>query len=214
LDSGAFGVGSFNGLSNTPSAVENPFNQAIDRAACSFDIPQVLRVNGLVALPFHGNRMVEGWQISGILSRYGGIPFNVNTGFDRAGFTSGNTPRPNYVAGCNPYAGAQTILEWFNPACFTLQPVGTFGNTGRNSLRGPGFFDTDISLSKDTKLTEQFRLQFRAEFFNIFNHENLGMPNANVFSASGKINGSAGVIGGPNAGTTPRQIQFGLKLNF
>jgi hypothetical protein len=95
-----------------------------------------------------------------------------------------------------------------------LQPVGTDGNTGRNSLRGPNFFNTDIALLKDTKVSEQFRIQFRAEFFNIFNHENLAFPNSNVFSASGAINGSAGHITASNAGSTPRQIQFGLKLNF
>ena len=206
--------GSFNGLSNTPSAVENPFNQAIDHGPCGFDIPQVLSVNGLYALPFHGNRFVEGWQISGILSAFNGIPLNVNTGFDRAGFTSGETPRPNYVGGCNPYTGAQTVSEWFNPQCYALEPVGTLGNTGRDTLRGPGFFNTDFSLSKDTRLTEQIKLQFRAEFFNIFNHENLGNPNMNVFSASGAYNASAGVITASNAGTTPRQIQFALKLTF
>ena len=216
MDNGAFGVGSFNGATtgSTPSAAENPFNQSIDHSVCGYDIPQVLRVNGLWALPFHGNRIVEGWQLSGILSAYDGVPFNVNTGFDRAGFASGETPRPNYVSGCDPYAGAQTVGEWFNPHCYTLEPVGTLGNTGRNTLRGPGFFNTDISLSKDTKITEQFRLQFRAEFFNVFNHENLSNPNNNVFSASGAYNTSAGVITASNTGSTPRQIQFGLKLNF
>jgi hypothetical protein len=60
--------------------------------------------------------------------------------------------------------------------------VGTVGNTGRDSLRGPSFFNTNISLSKDNKLSELFRLQFRAEFFNIFNHENLFFPNSMVFN--------------------------------
>src|SRR5581483_4691979 len=209
IDYGAFGVGSFNGLSSTPAGVENPFNQRIDRAPCSYDITHVLRVNGLVALPFHGNRIVEGWQISGILSNYSGVPFNVYTGFDRAGFIAGNSPRPNYIDGCDPYAGARTISHWFNPACYSLEPVGTFGNTGRNTLRGPGFFDTDISLAKDTRLTEQIHLQFRAEFFNIFNHENFGNPNNNIFSASTLYNASAGTITSTNPGSTPRQIQFG-----
>jgi hypothetical protein len=214
MDDGAFGVGSFNGLSTTPSAVENPFNQAIDHGVCSFDIAQVLRVNGLVALPFRGNRIVEGWQISGILNTYGGIPVNVNTGFDRAAFGSGNTPRPNYVGGCDPYSGARIVSHWFNTSCYQLQPVGTFGNTGRNTLRGPRFFNTDISLSKDTRLTEQFRMQFRAEVFNIFNHENFANPSNNVFSASGAVNAAAGVITSSNFGSTPRQIQFGLKFTF
>ena len=194
--------------------MENPFNQAIDRAVCGFDIPQVLRVNGLWALPFHGNRLVSGWQVSGILSAYNGVPINVDAGFDRADFSSGERARPNYVAGCDPYAGAQRVGEWYNPHCYTLEPVGTLGNTGRNTIRGPGFFDTDFSLSKDTQLTERFKLQFRAEIFNIFNHENFANPNNLVFSASGAYNASAGTITATNAGSTPRQIQFGLKLNF
>ncbi len=233
LDIGAFGLASFNGVGFTPSVVMNPFNQANDRGPCSYDITHILRVNGTVALPFHGNRFVEGWQISGILSRYSGVPFNVNTGFDRAGLVVNNTPRPNYTPNnpevtvngkfypaCNnqPFIGSLTM--WFNPNCYALEPVGTFGNTGRNTLRGPGFFNTDIALTKDTKVSEQFRIQFRAEFFNIFNHPNLWLPGNNVFTAPnaanplGAFSGSAGVITGSNPGSTPRQIQLGLKLIF
>ena len=216
MDDGELGVTSFDGTttSSTPGVIENPFNQSIDRAVCGFDVPHVLRINGLWTLPFKGNRLVTGWQLSGILSSYDGVPLNANVGFDRAGFSSGNSPRPNYVSGCDIYAGAHTVNEWFNPQCFTLEPVGTFGNTGRNTLRGPSFFDTDISLSKDTVIKEQIKVQFRAEIFNIFNHENLGNPNNAIFSATGAYNAAAGVISASNAGTTPRQIQFGLKLNF
>ena len=80
-------------------------------------------------------------------------------------------------------------------------------------MRGPGFFNADVSLLKDTKITEQVKLQFRAQFFNIFNHENLFLPNSMLFSASGP-NSSAGLITASNPGSTPRQIQFGLKLTF
>ena len=72
----------------------------------------------------------------------------------------GNSPRANYIGGRDSYAGGRTVAQWFNPACYSLQPVGTFGNTGRNLLRGPHFFN-NIALLKDTKLSEQFRLQFR-----------------------------------------------------
>jgi len=228
LDTGAFGISSYNGPA-TPGAVMNPFNQTTDRGPCSYDLTHTLRLNSIVALPFHGNRLVEGWQISGILSAYGGPPFNVAAGFDRAVFqtAAGNTPRPNYAPNnpaltqgaitypaCNNQPIIGSVPAWFNPNCFQLEPVGTFGNTGRNSLRGPGFFNTDIALLKDTKLSERFRLQFRAEFFNILNHENFGLPSVNVFSASSAINGSAGLITASNANSTPRQIQFGLKLMF
>lgn len=187
---------------------------SLSQGGCGYDFTNVVRLNGLWALLFHGNRFTEGWQLSGILSKYGGVPINLNAAYDVADFTSGNQPRPNYVAGCNPYAGAQTVSEWFNPACYTLQPVGTFGDTGRNTLCGPSFFDTDISLAKEFKLTERFKLQFRAEIFNIFNHENFANPNNNVFSASGAVNASAGTITASNVGSTPRQMQFGLKLIF
>ena len=237
MDDGAFGVGSFNGSAATPSAVENPYNQAPDRGPCSYDIPKVLRVNGLWALPFHGNRLKDGWQLSGIANTYGGVPINVNTGFDRAGFTSGNTPRPNYVpdapaatiGGINYPAcnndpilgrdGLNSIGRWFNANCYALQPVGTFGDTGRNTLRGPGFFNMDVSLLKDTRISERFKLQFRAEFFNIFNHANFANPNNNVFSTPTAANPTgiaapAGTITASNAGSTPRQIQLALKLTF
>jgi hypothetical protein len=95
-----------------------------------------------------------------------------------------------------------------------LQPAGTYGNVGRNTLRGPNFFNLDMALLKDTKLAESFALQFRAEFFNILNHENFDLPANNVFSASGAINASAGRITGTSPGSQPRQIQFALKLTF
>ena len=224
IDDGAFGVGSFNTLTVTPAVVENPFNQKIDKAVCSYDIPNVFRVNGLWVLPFHGKtaiakKFIDGWQISGITNRYNGIPINVNSGFDVAGFTSGNTPRPNYVAGCDPYAGARIVTHWFNTSCYTLQTPGTFGNMGRNTLRGPSFFNMDLSLSKETMIREQIKLQFRWEVFNITNHENFGNPGNNFFSASGTNpagtpNASAGLITSSNLGSSPRQMQFGLKLTF
>ena len=155
------------------------------------------------------------------------MPFNVNTGFDRAGFLSGSTPRPNYAPNnpaltlngvtypaCNNQPIVGSVALWFNPNCYALQPAGTFGNAGRNTLRGPSFFNTDISASKNTKVNEQLSVQFRAELFNIFNHPNFALPNNNVFSASGAINASAGRITASNYGGQPRQIQFGLKFMF
>ncbi|MDP8990649.1 MAG: hypothetical protein M3N41_11295, partial [Acidobacteriota bacterium] len=220
IDDGAFAVGSFNGISSTPSGLANPFDQKSDRGPCSYDTTHVLRVNGVVALPFHGNRLVEGWQISGILSASSGLPFNVYTGMDRSGLGPINLfSRPNYVSGCDPYAGAQTVAQWFNPACYSLQAAGTTGNTARNSLRGPGFFNADISLLKDTKISEKLRVQFRAEFFNFLNHENFALPNSMLYSGTNTTvvvanTGTAGKITSSAPGSTPRQIQFGLKLNF
>ncbi len=221
--------------SNSPNGESDPYNFSLDKGVCSFDINQSLRVNGLIALPFRGNRLVEGWQVSGIASASTGLPFNIGNGFDIVGYQGSGTPRPNYIAGCNPTAGAfswagvqytaGTPERWFNPNCFSVPAVGTLGNTGRNTGRGPGFFDTDLALIKDTRITEAVRMQFRAEFFNIFNHTNFAVPaTAAIFvaGAAGQCQVSGAGCGGPNstAGAitdtvgTARQIQFALKVVF
>jgi hypothetical protein len=214
MDNGALGIGSLNGPgggSGAPSSAQNPYNNTPDWAVCSYDLTNVLRANGLYALPFHANRLVSGWQISTILSDYSGVPFTIGTGFSNTVDPSGDSPRANWVYGCNPTGITQDRLEWFNPACFTTPAAGLLGNLGRNTLRGPGFFDWDVALLKDTKLTERTNLQFRAEFFNILNHENFANPNPVPASQSAP---TAGQITSSNGGTTPRQIQFALKLRF
>jgi hypothetical protein len=97
-----------------------------------------------------------------------------------------------------------------------LPIAGTYGNVGRGTLTGPGLADVDVSLFKNTGITEKTTLQFRAEFFNILNRANYGPPNATVFSitpgAPPAISPSAGLI--TTTATFPRQIQLGLKLIF
>jgi hypothetical protein len=231
IDNGAT-LGSLN--SNTPGTVENPYNQSVDKGPCGFDVRHTLRVNGLATLPFKGNRLVEGWQLSGIASANTGLPFNISTGFDAVGYAGSGTPRPNYVSGCDPTSGtytwlgnqytAQTPSSWFNPNCFTVQAPGTLGNVGRNIGIGPSIFDLDLSIAKDTRITENTRLQFRAEFFNILNHPNFALPSAAVFVAgpTGACTATGDGCASPNiqagkitatAGTS-RQIQFGLKFIF
>jgi hypothetical protein len=192
---------------NTP---ENPYNVLMDKGLCGFDIRNTLRVNGVWSLPFHGNRLKDGWQFSGIETAYGGVPVNITTGVSRA-FTQ-SPDRPNYAAGCAIQQG--NVNQWFNPACFTLQPAGTLGDLGRDVALGPGLLTTDLALLKETKIRESMNLQFRAEFFNIFNRANFGLPVATVFSsATGPVENSqfgkiTSIVG------TPRQVQLALKLIF
>jgi len=213
-DDGAY-LGSFN--TNGTGAFTNPYNLASDEAVCSHDVTHVFKINGLWALPFKANRLVSGWQISGILSKTSGLSMNVQDGYDEAagGTPVAMTPRPNYVSGCDVHVGK--VDQWYNPLCFTLQEPGTLGNLGRNIVRGPGFFNTDLALLKDTNIRESMNLQFRAEFFNIFNHTNYGLPSAGsgggaLFTSGGARLGSAGQITTMNG--IPRQIQFALKLIF
>ena len=176
----------------------------------------------MYAVPFKQNRVVSGWQLSGGLTEQSGPPWNVVIGFDESGNTIANQ-RPNIVLPRdNIYTG--NINQWVNPAAFTLPAPGTFGNLQRDSLHGPGISNLDFSVLKDTRITEKVRLQFRAEFFNILNHANFGLPggiggtpaavNAFVAAANGAGNPNA-VFGKITTTTTnSRQIQFALKLLF
>jgi len=209
IDNGGY-LGSFNAAST--AEFTDPYNTNTDKAVCSFDQTHVFKLNGLYALPFHGNRFVEGWQLTGILTANSGLPVNISDGYDEAtgGSTVALVPRPNYVSGCQQIVGK--IDEWFNPGCYSLEAPGTLGNLGRNTVRGPGFKDFDFALLKDTKLREAMSLQFRAEFFNIFNIDNYGLPNNTLYLGGGGPNLPAGQI--TSEAGKPRQIQFALKLIF
>jgi hypothetical protein len=101
--------------------------------------------------------------------------------------------------------------QWFDPTAFALPTAGTFGSVGRGILRGPGLADVDLSLLKNTAVTEHVSVQFRAEFFNAFNHVNLGPPNTTLFSGT-SVSPSAGLIS--TLATDSRRIQFGLKVLY
>src|SRR5262249_36741812 len=134
------------------------------------------------------------------------------TGANTSGNVFTNNPdRPSW----NPSFSGQKILGkptgWYDANAFILPAFGTYGNTPRGALIGPNFRELDLSIFKNTKLTEGISLQFRAESFNLLNHANFGIPNITPFSGTG-ISPTAGVI--TNTIGTSRQIQFGLKLIF
>jgi len=139
-----------------------------------------------------------------------GRPFTVallseidNSGTGRSILGFGANDRPNVVG--NPEFSNPTTSQWFNTAAFAFPAPGTFGNAGRNILDGPGYQNVNASLVKNTHLTEQVNLQFRAEFFNLFNHPNFNLPDNFLGSPT------FGVI---SSAREPRHIQFGLKLLF
>jgi len=179
---------------------------------CVTDIRHNLVVNAVYRLPFHGNRLKDGWQLTGIETYRTGLPYTITTGFDRSLVSNTfDQTRPNLIAGCDITAN-QSVAHWFNPACFALQDAGTIGNAGRSIGTSPGYVATDFSLTKDTRISERVSAQLRAELFNIFNHTNLGLPAAGVFSSTGLVNSNAGAI--TSIIGNSRQIQFGLKLLF
>ncbi|MCM3869877.1 MAG: TonB-dependent receptor [Pyrinomonadaceae bacterium] len=190
-------------------------------------------------------RIGDGWQVNGILTLKSGSPFHVNL-FDDYNGTGEFFPRPDLVG--DPYAGTSgherfLNLEAFKVPC-TLDPAGDgsagsclpgtqhFGSLGRNSLIGPSYRNFDFSIFKTTPITEQVRVELRAEIFNIFNHPNFSSPLLPGFSADASFNGIDSVtgrgqgflpitvtpdvgIGNPFlGGGGSRNIQFALRLLF
>jgi hypothetical protein len=152
-----------------------------------------------------------GWQVNGITSAQSGFPFTPRLANGSSDINSGpgGIVRP-YLVGNPTLTSGQSIHDWFNVAAFAVPgqdgtPAYTFGNAGRNILRGPNTANLDFSLFKTFRLRERLKLEFRSEFFNIFNHPNFGLPNPNVDQPQ------AGII---TVASDPREIQFALKLLF
>jgi hypothetical protein len=175
----------------------------------SWDLPlgqgrQFLSGRGLLS------SLLSGWAACGIVTVQSGAPFtiallpvidNSNTGIETLGFGANN--RPNRTAfGKLQNPGAD---RWFDTSAFTFAPYGSFGNSGRNILDGPGYRDFSVSLAKDTRFGEALDLQFRTEFFNALNETNFNLPDNFLGSPS---------FGRIASARNPRRIQFGLKLIF
>ena len=213
-------------IDNTSSATEgntgppNPFNFNSARGPADFDQEFRFVTSGNYSLPkFHytgvGNVLLNGWQLNAIASVYSGLPFTVLSGTDRSLSGIGNDYADIIGDPARP-AGVSQVREFFNTAAFVQAAIGTFGDIGRNSLRGPGFFDIDASVFKDFRLTERAQLQFRAEAFNLENRPNFCLPScpgANPSNTNATV--SSGVtFGRITSAADPRVLQFALKLAF
>jgi outer membrane receptor protein involved in Fe transport len=197
----------YTSLNSQGVILQDSYNEQANRGLSDFDARQRFVFSGLYELPFKGNQLVEGWQLSAILQSQSGNPVTIVV--NNASFTgNNNTVRPNSTG---PIAIVGTPARWFDTTPFAI-PVGTFGNLGRNVVIGPGFNNTDFSVIKRTKLGENKLIEFRAEFFDIFNHANFGQPGRVVGSATfGQITNTRFATG--DSGSS-RQIQFALKFKF
>ena len=146
----------------------------------------------------------SGWRATDIASIHSGFPFNVTAPYDVANTGSSAYQRPELVGQLFPAGFQQTLNEWFNKSALTVIPY-TYGNMGRNIMRAPDARGDIFGLIKATRLTERANAEFRAEFFNLFNHPNFNGPNVKMTSAS---------FGRVLSASDPRFIQFGLKLLF
>lgn len=185
-----------------------------------FDTANRISVNAIYALPFKGNRLIEGWQLSGISQWQTGNPLNVTTTSTFTG-TSG-VLHPNLLAPVQYELTrpSNVTVQWFNPATCTTATAGCifqlpstgFGNMSRNSLRGPGFADTDFSIEKNTTIYEAVKFQFRVDAFDIFNHPSFGNPNTSANSSTfGTISSTRFPVG--DLGSS-RQLQIVGKIIF
>jgi hypothetical protein len=199
---------------NQAQMILNRNDLPLDWGPSAFNIARQASFSASYDLPWSKstNRLIGGWQLNLITTLLSGFPFTPQIGSNRSGDGDTRNPdRPNVNPAFTGPVIVGTQTQWYNPNAFSLPTPGTYGNLGRGVYTGPGLADVDFSLFKNTRINERLNLQFRAEFFNILNHTNLGTPNATVFS-SGAISGSAGLI--TSTTTTSRQIQFGLKLIF
>ena len=168
-------------------------------------------------------RLVVGdWQFNGIVTLQTGSPYSVTASNDGLlGFA--RNVYPNCVG--DPFAGATTNPSLYtttgfliNPAAFSQPAPGTFGTCAPRKFFGPGIQTFDLSIFKNFRFTERWNLQFRAEFFNAFNHPNFAAPNTDIANPGsfGKVSNTLAPILGTDSGgpVDPREIQFALKLYF
>ena len=190
------------------NVIENPFLiHASTRGRSAFDLPHRLVFSYIWNLPGPTEGLIRhlagGWQMTGLWTMQSGWPYTPRTSSRTNNGTGG---RPDRV--CDGGLDNPTADRWFDTSCFTVPEIYTYGNSGRTILRGDHSYNLDMGVLKNfpiTALGEETRLQFRAEFFNLFNHANFGAPVRNLTS------GSAGAV---NTSAFGREIQFGLKFIF
>jgi hypothetical protein len=195
--------------------VENPYTYQNNRSVAGYDLTHVLSVNVVYEVPIGTGKMlathnrvvdyiVGGWQINTIAQAHSGLPYSISADGDIA--NTGNTgyERANIVG--NPGLSKPSALEWFNTSAFAIPATYTYGNSGRNILRGPAFWNLDASLFRKFPFTENKSLEFRAEAFNLANTVILGSPGSDISAPN------FGVITGTQ--NASRIIQFGAKLRF
>lgn len=194
----------------------NPYDLRADYAPAGFDRTHAFSLGHILEVPVGrgrrylgdmgtaGQLILGGWQFTGMTTAYSGRPFTPIIG-DNSSLNSNFTLRPDQIG--DPSANVPSGL-WFNPAAYTAPGPFVEGTAGRNSLRGPGFFEADWALGKAFRITEGQSLAFTWQNFNAFNHVNRGLPVNDIGSTS------VGTITSLETFAIPRTMQFSLRYNF
>jgi hypothetical protein len=187
---------------------QNPYDRNADRGNCLFDHRNVFNTSFVVVSPTFDQRwerlLMGNWQLSSSFNYTSGTWTTPLVGVDNSR-TGVGWDRPNVVSSQPLYPSNQSHSNWFSPASFTPNAIGTYGNAGRNSILAPGSVILNTGLSRIFPVKEQMRFEFRFEMFNALNHPNFSLPQTTMTSAQfGQITSAA----------DPRILQFGLKFYF
>jgi hypothetical protein len=194
----------------------NPVNFKLSKALSAFDLTHNFVVSYSYELPFDKlltrNRLTEGWIVTGITRYATGLPVTISEQDDNSllgtwctGPTCSVVDTPNFTPGPLKFTNPRTGNAYFNTSLFSLEALGQLGNSNRRFFHGPGIANWDLGLLKDLRLTESKMLEFRGEFFNIFNHAQFGLPQGDI------INSSFGLV---TSAAAPRIGQLAIKLLF
>jgi hypothetical protein len=200
------------GIGDT-SGVQNALDWAAERAVSSQDVTQHFVGSAVYSLPFGtgharganwgrvANAILGGWSVAPIVTVSTGSPLNLSVNGEPA--NTGGADRPNVVG--DWHLANPTVQQWFNTAAFVANAPYTYGNAGRNILRGLGLVNLDFAAHKTFRITERVTAQLRLESFNATNTPALGNPNTQVGNA---------LFGQISSAGTPRDNQIGLKILF
>jgi hypothetical protein len=190
----------------------NVYDPGYNRGPAEYDIKHTFSSSWIYELPIARNKVYGGWQLSGIMVWRGGLPLTVTTTTGVQSTGTGN--RPNRI--CDGKLSNPTIDKWFDTSCFVAPTdlTGTYGNAGRGIIRGPGSFNIDASIIKNTKIGN-VATEIRIEAFNVLNHPQFGNPNTTLGNAAvGTISSMLTSPSCSTCGTVERQVQLGAKFRF
>ena len=200
--------------------IQDPENLAAEKARSSDDARHRFVTSYVYELPFGTGRrwlsktsgvvdaVLGGWQAAGVTTFMSGMPWSAIQAGNRANTEQGDT-RPDRICDGN-LGSARTLERFFDTSCYVLTPLYRYGNSGRNTIEGPGLVNFDLNLSKDFRVLEGKKLQFRAEFFNLTNTPYFGKPGRQLGSPT--FGAVTGLARGGTANT--RVIQLALKFMF
>jgi hypothetical protein len=224
-----------NDNSDALPAIQLPQYYNLNRAVTGYDRTHTLAINSILQLPFGKgkkwlgeglmSKLAGGWTINSLTSRFSGLPFSVTSAATSLN-APGNTQRADQVKGSvDILGGTGPGQSYFDPKAFAPVTAARFGTAGFNTLRGPGVINIDLGLFREFAIKEHFKLQFRAEAFNVTNTPHFDLPGNNVSNLQLNGDGSIRSLGGfteitatrtsgAREGVDERAVRLGLRLSF